>query len=98
NRANFPLCIKRPGLRAGHARTAPSTAPRERAVQPATPAHFAHCLPSPSAPSLERLIGEIIAATACLMARGLGEFAQASRMSPKTRQHGGEQCVLEQKA
>jgi hypothetical protein len=43
-----------------------------------------------AAPSIERVIGELIAGIACLIAQGLGEFKCDSRMSADTKRRGSE--------
>lgn len=58
-----------------------------------TPTNLIHApapLAADTAPSIERVIGELIAGIACLIAQGLGEFKCDSRMGADTKRRGGE--------
>ena len=57
-----------------------STSPLAIATPPAPPA----------SPSIECLIGELVAGAACLVAQGLGEFGHGGQINTDTRLQGGK--------
>jgi hypothetical protein len=49
---------------------------------------------SPTPPSIEQIIGELVATAATLVAQGLGQFKHEGRMGADTKHYGGETIAL----